>query len=293
MGCVRNCWTDADVDLLRAWYARANAHPGSMHLDDLATMLGRHKSNVARKARALGLTDHRRLWAERDEHGLRACDRTRLPKFTDESARRAHQGTETRERLARDGHPRGALGMKHTDETKAIIAQKSRDYNASLTPEQKREYADKATQTKIERYGTANPSMLAVEQPYSRSKGGVRDDLGFYVRSGWEANYARYLIWLKEQGEIQDWAYEVDVFRFDGVKRGPYTYTPDFKVTERDGSVVYHEVKGWMDGPSKSRLKRMAKHHPSVTIIVIGEDEYKAIAKWREVIPNWEGRKRL
>lgn len=124
---------------------------------------------------------------------------------------------------------------------------------------------------------------------YSRSAGGRRDDLGGrYFRSSWEANYARYLNWLIEQGEIQGWEYEVDTFVFHGETRGAITYKPDFKVTERGGDVIYHEVKGWMDGPSKTRLKRMKKHYPDVKVIVIGADEYKAVSKWKGLIPNWE-----
>jgi predicted nuclease of restriction endonuclease-like RecB superfamily len=66
------------------------------------------------------------------------------------------------------------------------------------------------------------------------------------------------------------------------------TYLPDFKVTERDGSVVYHEVKGWMDSQSKSKLKRMAKFYPEVRVIVVDEDGYKAIARSvAPIVPYW------
>ena|SRR3990167_955490 len=124
--------------------------------------------------------------------------------------------------------------------------------------------------------------------PKRSSVGGFREDIGLYVRSKWEANYARYLNWLKAQGEILAWEYEPESFRFAGVKRGPWAYLPDFKVTEKDGSIVYHEVKGYMDSSSRNKLKRMAKFYPDVKIIVIGEDEYKAIGKFSKLIGNWE-----
>ena len=59
----------------------------------------------------------------------------------------------------------------------------------------------------------------AVSRP--RGSGGRRDDLdGLFVRSSWEANYARYLNWLVKLGEIKGWEYEADTFAFDKIKRG-------------------------------------------------------------------------
>ena len=124
---------------------------------------------------------------------------------------------------------------------------------------------------------------------FSHIKGGKRSDLeNRYFRSRWEANYARYLNFLKEQGEIIDWEYEPDTFFFEGIKRGTREYTPDFKITENDGSIVYHEVKGWLDKKSKTKLKRMKKYYPDIKVIVIGEDEYKAIKKYSRLIKAWE-----
>ena len=63
----------------------------------------------------------------------------------------------------------------------------------------------------------------------------------------------------KDQGEILKWEYEPETFWFEKIKRGVRTYTPDFKVTEKDGSIIFHEVKGYMDARSKTKLKRMKK----------------------------------
>lgn len=124
---------------------------------------------------------------------------------------------------------------------------------------------------------------------YTRGNGGKREDLGNrYFRSAWEANYARYLNWLIAQGTIAAWEYEPQVFVFHGVTRGVLTYTPDFKVIDHDGSYEWHEVKGWMDDKSKAKLKRMAKFYPSENIIIIGHDEYRAVAKWAALIGGWE-----
>lgn len=121
------------------------------------------------------------------------------------------------------------------------------------------------------------------------SQGGKRADLGFYVRSRMEANYCRYLQWLVARGAIQAWAYEPETFEFVGIKRGTRFYTPDFRVTECDGRILYHEVKGWMDPKSATQLKRMAKYYPEVRIVVIDGAAYRALAQWRRLIPHWEG----
>ncbi len=77
-----------------------------------------------------------------------------------------------------------------------------------------------------------------------------------YFKSLWEANYARFLQWLKEQGKIENWQYEPDTFWFDKIKRGVNNYTPDFKITHlkpvkyidgRSSQFEYVEVKGYMD----------------------------------------------
>lgn len=123
----------------------------------------------------------------------------------------------------------------------------------------------------------------------NKYKGGKREDLGgLFVRSSWEANYARYLNWMKERGEIKDWQYEKETFDFP-VKRGTRFYTPDFKIWEKDDSIVYHEVKGWMTNQGRTALKRMSKYYPEIKIVLITAKEYHAISKWKALISkNWE-----
>ena len=273
-------WSDEELDKLRAFYARATDRR-SMQLGVFAASLGRDKANVCRKARALGLTNQRRGEGRTDRRMFKG----------DRAALRQHISEVRTEWLRTHEHPRGALGITHSDETRARISKKVCEARDRTTPAERSERARKAVWTRVERYGSASPEAVGVDV-YSRAAGGRREDLGGqYFRSMWEANYARYLNWLVEQGEIQEWEYEADTFVFHGETRGAITYRPDFKVTERDGSVIYHEVKGWMDGPSKTRLRRMKKHYPDVQIVLIGEEEYKALSKWKGIIPNWETRR--
>lgn len=121
-----------------------------------------------------------------------------------------------------------------------------------------------------------------------RGKGGIRGDLGFFVRSRWEANYCRYLKWLVDLGEIRSWEYEKETFRFP-LDSGTRTYTPDFKVTNKNGTIEYHEVKGWMDPKSATQIKRMQKYYPQHSLILIDKKIYYAIArKVKKIIPYWE-----
>lgn len=111
----------------------------------------------------------------------------------------------------------------------------------------------------------------------------------FYAKSAWESNYAHYLHFLKGRGEIGDWEYEPRTFWFDKIRRGVRSYLPDFRVTLQNGVVQWHEVKGWLDSKSKTKLKRMTKYHPSETVILIGESWFKdANKKLKGLIPGWK-----
>ena len=141
--------------------------------------------------------------------------------------------------------------------------------------------------------GRANPIFKSSSTGMHYSKSGKREDLGgLYVRSSWEANYCRYLNWLIQIGEIKSWEYEPDTFEFEGIKRGTRFYTPDFKIFNKDDSIEYHEVKGYMDTRSRVQLKRMTKYHPNVKIVLIDKESYYAIAEQvQNFIPHWEKRR--
>ena len=118
-----------------------------------------------------------------------------------------------------------------------------------------------------------------------RTIGGQR----IYARSRWEANYARYLEWLRDLGEIAKWEHEPQVFWFLKIKRGTRSYLPDFRITENDASVAYHEVKGWMDPKSKTKIRRMERYYPDVKLIVVTSKNYKALEKIvSRMIVGWE-----
>lgn len=182
-------------------------------------------------------------------------------------------------------HPRGMKGNKHGAETLAVLSAKSSARWAQLTPDQIAEWVMKGMRTKVANGTVVNPRPKASWKAEWREIGGKRK----YYRSKWEANYAYYLEWLKTIGEIADWSHEPKTFWFEGIKRGCVSYLPDFWVKDKDGSESYHEVKGWMDDRSKTKIKRMAKYHPTVTLIVIDSKSYTALKrKVAGLVPGWE-----
>lgn len=125
---------------------------------------------------------------------------------------------------------------------------------------------------------------------YSRCKKGWVElgERRFFAKSRWEANYGHYLEWLRVNNHIKDWKYEAETFWFEGIKRGVMSYLPDFKVTLNDGRVVFHEVKGWMDSKSKTKLKRMKKYHPNVLLLVVDQGWFKRNSRTMSFIPGWK-----
>jgi len=193
-------------------------------------------------------------------------------------------GLRIRKYIDDNGHPKGALGMKHSEETKQKIGEMSKANYAKLTDEQIAERIIKMMKTKVKN-GTAYPERKASWKAEWRTIGENKK----YYRSKWEANYARYLEWLKSNNQIKDWKHEPTTFWFEDIKRGVVSYLPDFLVTELNGNQSYHEVKGWMDPKSKTKLKRMAKYYPHIKIVLIQKKEYESIKKtMSSIILDWE-----
>ena len=115
-----------------------------------------------------------------------------------------------------------------------------------------------------------------------------------FLRSSWEANYARFLKFLKENGEIQNWEFEPQTFSFQENVKGINSYTPDFKIYNNDGSHHWIEIKGIMDEESQIKLDLFNKFYPKEKIEVIMEDWFRKNSPiYRKIIPFWEKRIRI
>lgn len=187
--------------------------------------------------------------------------------------------------IAERGHPRHMKGKRHSEEAKSLMSAASKRMNEARTDEQKTKYLIKAMKTKI-----AN-GTYAMQRPGTSWKAGWREIGGTrkYYRSKWEANYAYYLEWLKSKNQIADWKHEPKTFWFEGVKRGTVSYLPDFWVKELSGKDSFHEVKGWMDARSKTKIARMAKYYPDVKLVVVDSKGYEALRRSvKGLVPGWE-----
>lgn len=237
------------------------------NLKELAEATGIKEPNLPILAKRFGLTDKFRPASERSK---------RLNIKGHKEWFKTHE------------HPRGMLGKKHTKETRRKMSNSQREYRARLTPEERSAISLKGVATRVQRYGRGGPRP-SYSSPFAHTKKGKREDLNdIYFRSSWEANYARYLNFLIKQGEIDSWEYEIKTFAFLGIKRGVRSFTPDFRVVNKDGGIEYHEVTGYCTAKKRTALKRMAKYYPDVKIVHITEEGYYSIAKWKALIPEWE-----
>lgn len=272
-------WTEEEVAELVKSYSAARFN-NDIDLNGLAAVFGRDKTNVCRKARKLGLTDNSRDDKPVEQRKIRKA------KFASDEERRTHQSKTAKERIRTSGHPKGMYGKKHTPETKASISLSSASRWASMTHEAQAAQTERSLMAKVAKYGCIAPNVKRGSWAAGwREIGGVRK----FYRSRWEANYARYLQWLKDGGHILGWAHEPKTFWFTGIKRGSVSYLPDFWVKETNGKDAFHEVKGWMDGRSKTKIDRMARYYPEVTLIVVDGRAYAEIKrKVSSLVPGWE-----
>jgi hypothetical protein len=288
-------WEADEIELLHRYYSK-------MGKEWCASALCRSSASIRAKTSDLGLKiDHASEFCK--EYQKRAA-KSKIGKKRPNQAlvmKRLHEEGKLKKTQAQKAktainlnnwfksnpHPKGMLGKKHTAEVKKIIGIKSKALYENMSEERKNERVMKILKTKV-----AN-GQTPPERKRTTWKGGWREIGGYkkYYRSRWEANYARFLQWLKETGKIKDWKHEPKTFWFEGIKRGCVSYLPDFWVEELDETVSFHEVKGWMDDRSKTKIKRMAKYYPEVTLIVIAAKEYKAIEDdFSKNIKEWEAK---
>jgi hypothetical protein len=114
------------------------------------------------------------------------------------------------------------------------------------------------------------------ERVYTRGDGGFREDLGHYVRSNWEANFARILIFQRKEYEYEKYSFELE---------NGQSYTPDFLV---DG--IFVEVKGFLTEQSRSKIEMFRKEYPNIEFMIIDEEEYLKLKQGYVDKILWEGR---
>ena len=259
-------YTEEEIEFLKNNY-------NSMTYTDMAFILKKDNSNICRKCKELGLT-------KKKTSKTKLVEVKEKYKFTKEDIKKSQESIKKRNELGL--HPRGNLGHKHSEKTRKKLSEASKRGWQNMTKEKMIIRTLKQRDTRIKN-GTLNP-MVNQSNPYSRAKGGKREDLdNIYFRSSWEANIARYYNFIGVK-----WEFEPKTFIFKDVTRGSVSYTPDFYLPDQDKWI---EVKGWMDGKSKTKLKRFEKQYPEEykKLQLITEKEYKEIKrKVSSFIKNWE-----
>jgi hypothetical protein len=123
--------------------------------------------------------------------------------------------------------------------------------------------------------GKNNPRCRG-KQPetlHHRYNGGVRKDIGFFVRSSWEANIFRLLRWLGLKAEYEPKTFDL----------GRCVYRPDFHIPEHD---LWIEVVGWVREKDQFQIDEFSKTH---NLIVIDRAAYMELRRGlRDMVPGWE-----
>jgi hypothetical protein len=254
-------FSEAEKDLIRESYANHQIR-GIGTLRKLSLYLRRPQTSISRLARSMGLTNKNRPMCKTGVEKLRL------------KAQKWHEA---------NPHPKGMQGKTHSLEFREKLSASLSNRWKSMTEDQI--YENRKLSVKTRRENNRDNHSRGSWKSAWREIGGKRK----FFRSKWEANYARYLEYLKCQKIIADWLHEPETFWFEGIKRGCVSYLPDYKVLLPDGSHYWVEVKGYMDDRSKTKIKRFEKYFPKESLKVIDGTWFKKNnSKLRIICPNWE-----
>jgi len=121
------------------------------------------------------------------------------------------------------------------------------------------------------------------KNPYGLGKQGYREDIGIFVRSSWEANIIRILIFLNIL-----WEYEKHrVYLLDKEsKTGRSSFIIDLWLPQFEFNI---EIKGARFGNKDKKLKLLYEQYPDFPIKIIDGEVYHKLEKmFKHKIPSWE-----
>lgn len=141
------------------------------------------------------------------------------------------------------------LGKTHSEKTRAHLSKKAKESYA-----------------KGQKVVTGHPGFFA-------------SDLGFRVKSGWEANIARMLIFLGIE-----FKYEPQFFKLSSGEN----YLPDFYFPKYE---AYLEVKGDYLGNHSIEKPLLFRQDYKKTVLILNKSVYLKLQKiWKIIVPNWDNR---
>lgn len=124
----------------------------------------------------------------------------------------------------------------------------------------------------------ANNPMFG-KSPHHR-KGGFREDLGHYVRSNWEADFARILKLKK-----LEYQYEPKTFKLFDQNGNELHYTPDFFVPSEN---TFYEIKGWFHEADQNKIKLFCEQFPQYNFVLINTTKFAEFALKYKHLVKWE-----
>jgi hypothetical protein len=205
----------------------------------------------------------------------------RLQKLNINTSRKISEKTFQEIKMAYKNKKRGSLNLNKLSEKTGMLTSnlarearkmgltdRHRKFSQELCFDQARRLVDKVKNGLSKPWG---------QKKHTKKEWMTLDGKTHYFKSSWEIAYVKFLNFLKEKKAIIDWEYEPKTFWFLNVLRGVRSYTPDFKVTTLDGNHVWHEVKGFMDQRSKTKIKRMKKYYPQEKLIIIDGKQLKKL----------------
>lgn len=258
-----NYFSTKDKDILKEKYIDYKERG---LLQNLADELGRTKQFICRKAKELGLTG-------------------RVKKYNFSKEKHLLLSNSAKNRIKKYGHPKGALGLTHSTESKEKISNALKN-----SWQNNRDLWRNSEKRKLRSDHMMN--MQESGKLGARSRGYITlVEVGnkyFTVKSSWEYNIALYLEYLKTNGLITNWEYESKKFVFKYNTLGVRSYKPDFTVTRGD-RIYYIEVKGWEDKKYEVKRSLMEKEYPEERVIYIKDKEYHKIErKYADKLQLWD-----
>jgi predicted nucleic acid-binding Zn ribbon protein len=148
---------------------------------------------------------------------------------------------------------------------------------------EQREHLSKVRKERGLAKGRNNPNYgKGCHHPTARGCAGVRLDLGYFVRSRAEANYARILVYEKIEYQYEPKCFPI--VREDGREQ---TYTPDFYLVDKEEFI---EVKGYENPDSMDKFECFRRQYPDVQIRMLktSSAEWKALKRKFDKVISWE-----
>jgi len=141
-----------------------------------------------------------------------------------------------------------------------------------------KERADKFKKEHSKRMSGKGNSMFGMPTPHR--KGGFRGDLNHYVRSSWEADFARIL-------KLHNLEYEYEPKTFELVRKNgeALNYTPDFYVPSKN---TFYEIKGWMRELDAEKIDLFKEQYPQYNFVLISATKFAEFALQYKKLVKWE-----